>query len=426
MLAVDSRSLRYQPSVLDHVENLEKYQPNGFHPVHLGDKLDQDEKTKEPRYEVIHKLGSGGFSTVWLASDLINGGYVALKIVAASRSSYGVPPAVESILNSHPAKIFVTELRRFAISGPNGRHICQVLPLAGPSLLALSRPPYRLRPEMCKKLAGEAARALDFLHSRGLCHGDFTASNLALAVSPTLHQLSREDLLKILGEPVRDSVVWARDPMNTGSAPAYVVEPADLAKLDPTYLSDSLQVLDFDQVFCFETPLPPGFPPSPGFDLGTPLTSRAPEVFIDGAPGPASDIWALGCTLFRMRAGMQLFDEWHFGMPSNILADVFDVVGPPPPKWRKLQFAKNGWPVTSQSPEAAEDVKTVEFGDEPLDPCEDLQAIVYGIWDDDTERSRPEAAQFVDLLRKMFAYDVQQRITAAQILQHPWLGSGQG
>jgi serine/threonine protein kinase len=162
---------KYAPSNLDHVEDLEKYQPNGFHPVHLGDKLDKvDPETY--RYEVIHKLGCGGFSTVWLAHDLVGGGYVALKIVCASQSNaYGVPPAVETILSNHPAKIFVTELRRFRILGPNGQHVCQVLPVTGPSLLALSRAPYRLRPASCKTLGREAAQALEFLHGKGLCHG---------------------------------------------------------------------------------------------------------------------------------------------------------------------------------------------------------------------------------------------------------------
>jgi hypothetical protein len=65
----------------------------------------------------------------------------------------------------------VTELSRFHISGPNGKHVCQVLPVTGPSLMALSRVPYRLRPAACKTLAREAAEALDFLHGRGLCHG---------------------------------------------------------------------------------------------------------------------------------------------------------------------------------------------------------------------------------------------------------------
>jgi hypothetical protein len=41
-------------------EDVERYQRGGFHPVHLGDVYDE-------RYRVVHKLGAGGFSTVWLA-----------------------------------------------------------------------------------------------------------------------------------------------------------------------------------------------------------------------------------------------------------------------------------------------------------------------------------------------------------------------
>ena len=161
---------RYAPSGLDHVEDPEKYWRGGFHPVHLGDKLDEVDSGTF-RYEVMHKLGSGGFSTVWLAHDLIDDGYVALQIVCASQSAYGVPLAVASILNSHPNNIFVTELRRFTISGPNGYHVCQVLPVTGPSLMALSQVPYRLQPAACKALARESAQALAWLHARGLCHG---------------------------------------------------------------------------------------------------------------------------------------------------------------------------------------------------------------------------------------------------------------
>lgn len=312
---------------------------------------------------------------------------------------------------------------------------------------------------------------------------DFTASNLVMAVSPTLHQLSKQDLLKLLGTPVRD-IVLTTGP-KTASAPEYVVQLADLTKLGPSYLTDSLRVVDFDQVFGFRKPLPPGIPPNPGFRLGTPITSLAPEVIIEGAAGPASDIWALGCTLFRIRAGMQLLDEWHFNMASNVLGDIFDVImGPPPPKWTRLQFRENGWPIESPSSGTDKNITTYEFGQEPLDPDEDLKAKVYGIWDENRSRrntpgssrsgtpsptrvsSSPssrgspsratpvtksaifwkvdpnvvphwanvddgfphihpdEAAQFLHLLRRIFVYDVTQRITAAEILKHPWLARG--
>ena len=44
-------------------ENFLDYRPGGFHPVALGDPL------KGGRYKIYHKLGYGGFSTVWVARD---------------------------------------------------------------------------------------------------------------------------------------------------------------------------------------------------------------------------------------------------------------------------------------------------------------------------------------------------------------------
>lgn len=43
-------------------EWIEDYVVGGFHPVHLGDVF-------KKRYRILRKLGSGNFSTVWLAKD---------------------------------------------------------------------------------------------------------------------------------------------------------------------------------------------------------------------------------------------------------------------------------------------------------------------------------------------------------------------
>jgi hypothetical protein len=50
-------------NVLFEEENFLDYRPGGFHPVALGDTL------KDGRYKIHHKLGYGGFSTVWVARD---------------------------------------------------------------------------------------------------------------------------------------------------------------------------------------------------------------------------------------------------------------------------------------------------------------------------------------------------------------------
>ena len=52
---------RYKAAV--PAEDPNWYRPGGYHPIHLGDRL------KDGRYEIVHKLGFGGFATVWLAKD---------------------------------------------------------------------------------------------------------------------------------------------------------------------------------------------------------------------------------------------------------------------------------------------------------------------------------------------------------------------
>lgn len=48
--------------ILPH-ESLVRYKPGGFHPVNLGDTF------RDGRYTIRHKLGYGGYATVWLARD---------------------------------------------------------------------------------------------------------------------------------------------------------------------------------------------------------------------------------------------------------------------------------------------------------------------------------------------------------------------
>jgi serine/threonine-protein kinase SRPK3 len=58
------RTSIYRPSNLFFTqESMLGYRPGGYHPVCLGDTF------KGGRYKVHHKLGWGGFSTVWLAKD---------------------------------------------------------------------------------------------------------------------------------------------------------------------------------------------------------------------------------------------------------------------------------------------------------------------------------------------------------------------
>jgi hypothetical protein len=61
--AMEDLNIYEQSNLLYTQEQMSRYRPGGFHPVCLGDTFNHG------RYTVHHKLGWGGFSTVWLAWD---------------------------------------------------------------------------------------------------------------------------------------------------------------------------------------------------------------------------------------------------------------------------------------------------------------------------------------------------------------------
>lgn len=152
----------------DDTEQVEWYKPGGFHPVHLGDTFD------EGRYKVVNKLGAGGFSTVWLARDVKEQNWVALKITDADHADFD--PGAASHYYATPSvagsEHVVPNCRRFTFDGPNGHHLCFVLPVLGPSLSSLSNNfEARLTPSFARRAAYEATQALAELHAQGICHG---------------------------------------------------------------------------------------------------------------------------------------------------------------------------------------------------------------------------------------------------------------
>ena len=158
------------PSALEKIYD---YEPGGHHPVHLGDLLHQ-------QYRVIHKLGSGGYSNVWLCSDTssIAPRYVAVKIIMAEGSTKECPELqVNKLLELFADKgalagLFCLPLDQFDINGPNGLHYSFVYPVLGPRVSRLmSFAQVEDLGEMLKKICFQTTRAMAALHSHGICHG---------------------------------------------------------------------------------------------------------------------------------------------------------------------------------------------------------------------------------------------------------------
>lgn len=160
----------------EEVENLEGYGPGGYHPVNIG------EVYSDGRYRVVHKLGWGGYSTVWLAHDLQSNRYVALKIVVAEASQDSTENRVwrqlsHRIKEGYGGTNFVASLLDdFYINGPNGRHLCLVTEPNRVSVKGSKEEyhPWMFSLQIARAIAAQAILGLQAIHRSGFVHGGRT------------------------------------------------------------------------------------------------------------------------------------------------------------------------------------------------------------------------------------------------------------
>lgn len=160
---------------IDGVERLDMYEPGGFHPVMIDDIL-------HDRYQVVDKLGYGGYSTIWLAYDIQRKRYVAVKIGVSSMPCSSREPRILRQLSDSEftapalgpaviaAEAIPTILDEFELNGPNGTHPCYATVPAQGSIQEAKFS--RLFPiQVARTLAAKLTLAVGLVHSQGFVHG---------------------------------------------------------------------------------------------------------------------------------------------------------------------------------------------------------------------------------------------------------------
>lgn len=130
------------------------------------------------RYHVIHELGYGRYSTVWLVTDRVENRYVSLKVTTAKHLELSPEAKIRNRLRCgdlhHPGRPFVlSPLHGFYIDGPNGRHLCLVSEVAEPSIFEVKEAAdYGMLPiEAAQNITAQLALGLSYVHSCGVIHG---------------------------------------------------------------------------------------------------------------------------------------------------------------------------------------------------------------------------------------------------------------
>lgn len=150
---------------IEDCESLERYCPGGFYPIKLGDHL------CDGRYSIVHNLGFGGSSTVWLASDQKRQELVAIKIKTADSASESQEV---DILNQLHGQLLIRQLlHSFVENSPNGSHHCLVMEAASCSLMQSKSLIFHglLDLPTARSIAADLVSTVQFLHGQGIVHG---------------------------------------------------------------------------------------------------------------------------------------------------------------------------------------------------------------------------------------------------------------
>lgn len=159
-----------------NTERLEYYRVGGYHPVRIGDRLDQD------RYIIVNKLGHGDTCTVWLAEDTHQNAYVAVSILQARYSLENETPGFQQLRrlkNGDPgfkgASNLLLPLRVFDMVGQNGTHVCVVYTVQGHSICVATERHLgvssRVLPlEKVKNIISDVATGLEYAHNLQVVH----------------------------------------------------------------------------------------------------------------------------------------------------------------------------------------------------------------------------------------------------------------
>lgn len=418
-------------------EEADEYCKGGYHPVHLGDVL-------KKRYYVIRKLGWGQFSTVWLAWDLEEPRFVALKIVKSSLhymeaalDEVAILKRVREADPKDPKRERVIQLLdNFKETGVHGTHMCMVFSVLGFNLLKLiTESDYKGIPmNQVKLIIRQILEGLDYLHATcGIIHCDIKPENILLAVTKDqVRRLAAEALeLAQRGEKLPPSFICSVEVDRNASKSAWDKLRKKILKKTQVSAEDQELLGAFSklpatlkgeekegkrQLLLAE---PFGQSSVVIADLGNACwvnnhfsdeiqtrQYRCLEVLLGANYGPASDIWSVGCMAYELATGSYLFNAQSNdagGSMENHIAMIVSLFGPIP-----KQVALSG-PLSKEPFTSSGDLRK-----ELHLPPVSLEKLLQ----DEGQLEENEAQSFAEFLRYLLQVDQAKRPTAKQCLEH--------
>ncbi|KAM3431985.1 hypothetical protein NHJ13734_007062 [Beauveria thailandica] len=369
-------------------EALPDYLPARYYPMRIGEVL-------VDRYQVVGKLGFGASSTVWLAHDLHQRRHVALKVFIRSQAlgdSVGNEIAMfkrmEQRKSSHPGRSAVrTLLDSFRLDGPEGEHLVLAHPPLWRSIeVAIRRTsPRRLPASGLRYVLKDLLLALEYLHDEcQIIHTDIKADNIMFSIkdSSVFTEFEEEEMNNPCPrkEVEGRTIYTSRALKSTG-----LVGPPVLCDFGSAVFGDA------QNIECVQ-----------------PHIYRAPEVTLEAPWDYKIDIWNVGCMIWDIFEGKQLFyavDPEHKAYRRRAhLAEIVALLGPPPQDL--LTRGRLASKFFSDQGTYAAGLDLPRYTS-----LEEQETLLTG---DDKK-------QFLEFMRKMLQWSPERRSTARELFQDAWL-----
>ncbi|KAF2671233.1 putative CDK4/6 [Microthyrium microscopicum] len=362
------------------------YSSTTFYPAKIGEVLNT-------RYQIVGKLGYGGYSTVWLCRDLVDHDYVVLKLCRSDAPNIRREIDIYRRLNSVRAKHAGTTVVRKMLDNFEHQNHGYSFPCIVHKPLGMSLAELRSR---CsgKKLPEQFLKAtlihiligLDFLHTNAkVIHCDIQEKNIFLGIGNksildefAKHELEYPTPRKVDGTRI---VYESRDLDNTPNPGRPVLTDFGEARLNEGSHSGLIQ----------------------------PTQYRAPEVLFRLPWNHKVDIWNLGAMIWDLFEDRNMFNARNQKGEVSIehhLAHIAALLGPPPADLIQTSDIAQGYFNLDGSWKG-----TVKIPDDSLEESEHNLA-------------GENKALFLAFMRKMMKWRPEERSGAIELLADTWLRDG--
>ncbi|KAI1711707.1 protein kinase domain-containing protein [Ditylenchus destructor] len=387
---------------------------NGYFQVFLGDILNG-------RYHIVRSLGIGWCASVWLAWDVQEKRFAAVKISTSVNNQEALEEIQFLTVTSQYASNKTTHIPKlydyFILASVNGSYVVIVMEVLGQTLKqVIKHNSYMGLPlDDVREYTRQMLESIRYLADDcNIVHNDLKMENAMFALDrfkslqfgksalealkdgkldqgrnlgPARHKnKSMLDLRKVLEIQLEKFIFKKNSVLNgNGLKKTLEVKIADFgyAQWKNGHEKDSLQVSSY----------------------------RPLEIFIDSGYNEKADVWSVACMCFEMATGHKLIPA--LSDPDNLIPPAATYLQPMVERLGQVPMAvlKTGRRWRKFFGEDAQLKNVTELNSTPL---EVLLQTYYG-W------NAKASEEFSAFLRPMLDYDPNQRATAAEMLDHKWL-----